>query len=181
MRVRSLPPTVAGGALGIAVLGALAAAVLGGGRVAARSPADAKYVGEKYCRICHFREYKIWQKTRHAAAWRSLSEEERVMPECYTCHVTGHDRQGGYLSEEKTPHLVGVQCESCHGAGSSHVEAAKREEAGEALRGLISKTGDNACVECHNPHTNPKSRRSPSGDDSTFHGGGRSTRPPRVH
>ncbi len=118
----------------------------------ARPPADAQYIGQKKCRICHFKEFRSWKKMKHAGSWNVLSVEERERPECYRCHVTGYGRPGGYVSEEETPHLRGVQCEACHGPGSAHAEAAKVEEDEAKIDALIDKKPRGRCVECHNPH-----------------------------
>ncbi len=139
----------------LVVLGCLAAvlvAVATGKHVAARPPKDAVYIGQKKCRVCHFKEYRSWKKTKHAKAWDNLPEKDRSRPECYRCHVTGFDRSGGYLSEEETPQLTGVQCEACHGPGDVHAEVAKEEESEEKIDALTDKVPQNTCNECHNAH-----------------------------
>jgi hypothetical protein len=102
--------------------------------------------------VCHFKEYRSWKKTKHAKAWDNLPEKDRSRPECYRCHVTGYDRSGGYLSDEETPQLRGVQCEACHGPGDVHAEVAKEEESEEKIDALIDKVPQNTCNECHNAH-----------------------------
>jgi hypothetical protein len=50
-------------------------------------------------------------------------------PECVSCHVVGwsarefHPYASGYLDEVKTPHLMHVGCEDCHGPCEKHVDA----------------------------------------------------------
>jgi hypothetical protein len=74
----------------------------------------------------------VWKKSGHAKAWPTLLETDpprNFDPECISCHVVGWSPQnyrpfvGGYLSEEQTPHLVHVGCETCHGPGENHVKA----------------------------------------------------------
>jgi ribosomal protein L40E len=152
IEMRRLPAYVRG-LLALAALAALAGAALLGYRpVSAEQPEQATFVGEKKCRACHFKEYRSWKKTKHAGAWDSLEEKDRTREACVRCHVTGHGEQGGFVSEERTPRLKGVQCESCHGPGSAHVDAAKDDQPEEKVRPLINKVPQNTCVKCHNTH-----------------------------
>jgi hypothetical protein len=91
-----------------------------------------RFVGSKECQSCHEESYKVWKKSGHAKAWQTLLEADpprNFDPECIGCHVVGWSPQNyrpfvsGYLSEEKTPHLVDVGCETCHGPGERHVAA----------------------------------------------------------
>ena len=138
------------------VLATCAALVLmlaaAGSRIFAGPPQDAKYVGQKTCRTCHLEPYKKWKRMKHANAWSNLPRKDRARPKCYRCHVTGHGEDGGFVSEKRTPHLTGVQCESCHGPGSPHVAAAKSKEPVVRVMGLINRVPQNTCVACHNPH-----------------------------
>jgi nitrate/TMAO reductase-like tetraheme cytochrome c subunit len=90
------------------------------------------FVGSKECKSCHEESYKVWKKSGHAKAWETLLEKDpprNFDPECISCHVVGWSPQNyrpftsGFLSEEKTPHLVDVGCETCHGPGEKHVKA----------------------------------------------------------
>ncbi len=90
------------------------------------------FVGSKECESCHEESYKVWKKSGHAKAWQTLlgaDPPRNFDPECISCHVVGWSPQNyrpfqsGYLSEEKTPHLVNVGCETCHGPGEQHVKA----------------------------------------------------------
>ena len=73
--------------------------------------------------------------------------------------VTPADRKG-FESVEASGHLLGVQCEACHGAGSNHVEAAtkvtneKREFKADEKKFIQRKT--TKCANCHNPHVSHK-------------------------
>ena len=132
-------------------LAVVLAALAAGRRVSAEPPKDATYIGQKKCRICHFRQFLKWKKSKHAKTWQTLSKEDKTRPECIVCHVTGYKEPSGYVSEEKTPHLTGVHCEACHGPGSVHAEVAKEEESEEKIDALIIKT-PTTCAKCHKPH-----------------------------
>ena len=47
----------------------------------ARSPQAellGKYVGAQKCRSCHEESYRVWVKSRHATAWKSLKETKQI-------------------------------------------------------------------------------------------------------
>lgn len=127
-------------------------------------PADATFVGEKACKKCHFKQHKTWSSMKHSTAWEVLSEEHRDPAQadedgrvCISCHVTGWGKPGGFVDAETSAHLLGVQCESCHGAGSAHVELCKqmkkekRKHFNEGEDSLQTLRTTN-CSNCHNPH-----------------------------
>lgn len=148
-------------------------------------PSGTEFVGAETCGKCHTKAYAKWETSRHAHALESLKTgrkgEEATWisrihdPECLACHVTGWSPTeyvrftSGYSSETATPHLLGQQCENCHGPGKAHVDAEyafkkspKREqrEAAEKQRGamhldkeLVSKRG--TCIKCHDGDNSP--------------------------
>ncbi len=103
---------------------------------AAAADEEPPYEGRKKCGGCHKSQYKFWRDTTHATAVESLapgvkaeekdnagldpdkdySEDE----DCVGCHVTGFGKEGGYDMDDPSKYLVGVTCESCHGAGSEY-------------------------------------------------------------
>ena len=84
---------------------------------------SATYVGWKNCETCHPEIAGSWQNTRHAKAIESLKKsKQETLPACVKCHVTGYEKDGGFIDNELTPEMAGVQCEVCHGPGSDHVE-----------------------------------------------------------
>ncbi|HET7498373.1 MAG TPA: multiheme c-type cytochrome [Candidatus Eisenbacteria bacterium] len=100
------------------------------------------YLGEKNCRRCHETEYELYSKQQHAQAFATLVKNQRdSTPECLPCHVTGMGQAGGFVSKESTPDLVNVQCENCHGMGTTH--------------GSGNVVGPEVCVTCHNPAQDP--------------------------
>jgi hypothetical protein len=66
--------------------------------------------------------------------------------ECVECHVTGFGKWGGFDGASKSPDLAGVQCEECHGPGSSH-PATANIRGGEAARAV--------CRKCHTRSRSP--------------------------
>jgi hypothetical protein len=74
--------------------------------------------------------------------------------------------EGGYVSAEKTPQLISVGCEDCHGPGGAHVAA---EEGGDvALQKKLqkamlitkaeaadSKSKKQNCYTCHDLDNSP--------------------------
>jgi cytochrome c5 len=125
--------------------------------------AQNKYVGEKMCGMCHKGEKKgaqleIWQKSKHAEAYKTLTGAKAAeiakakglkkaaneSPECLGCHAITAD-----------PKFIvdGVQCESCHGAGSAYKSVMK--DKAKAIAAGLTDFKDNAAIEkvcktCHN-------------------------------
>jgi len=140
-------------ACSLGVLGAIAGSVL---LYAAGVPKDARYVGANKCMACHMKEYKSWQKTKHATVFAQLQGDEVKKADCVKCHTTAYGQPGGFTSVEQTPNLENVQCEACHGQGSAHIEAAKSAPESGDWDKKINKVPQNVCVDCHNPHINRK-------------------------
>lgn len=100
------------------------------------------YLGEKNCRRCHETEYQMYTQQHHAHAFATLTKNQRdSTPECLPCHVVGMGQAGGFVSKENTPELVNVQCENCHGMGTTH--------------GSGNVVGPEVCVTCHSPSQDP--------------------------
>jgi predicted CXXCH cytochrome family protein len=113
------------------------------------SEQSAAYVGLKKCALCHSAIKDSWQNTRHAKAIESLKKsKQESLPACVKCHVTGYERDGGYIDYELTPEMAGVQCEVCHGPGSDHV-------ASPAKKNIIKKTDVEVCRQCHTVKQDP--------------------------
>jgi hypothetical protein len=130
-----------------------------------------RYVGSKKCaESCHEPSYEVWRKSKHAKAFDTLlkaSPPRDADPECIACHVTGwyaqgfSPYQGGFLSQEKTRHLIDVGCESCHGPGGAHCDAEMGSN--EALKLKLRKAAvvtkaeaeKRLCVTCHDLDNSP--------------------------
>lgn len=107
------------------------------------------YVGEKECRECHREHYNAWRRTSHGRAFSDLiRSRESHLPEKTKRTVTGWMERTGFVDRRESSHLFNVQCESCHGRGSAHVESK-----GEALETLIKP--ETTCVQCHSPEQDP--------------------------
>ena len=129
------------------------------------------YVGAKGCKTCHNtkkqgRQYKIWLKTKHAQAYKTLASEEakaiakkkgiedpQKADECLQCHVTGHGVDAKQI-RKKYSIEEGVSCESCHGPGSVYKKkktmiAISKGEIDPASVGLVIPD-EKTCKKCHN-------------------------------
>ena len=132
----------------------------------------AQYVGLSRCRPCHLPQAKSWQETKMAKAFELLkpgvaAESKRAHKidpnkdythdvSCLPCHVTGYGKPGGFESVEKTPALVGVQCEQCHGAGAGYLKPnlmslqnKEYKRAELVAAGLVIPEAQ-TCESCHN-------------------------------
>ncbi len=135
---------------------------------ALQHPSGAKYVGAEKCGECHTKAFAKWSETGHASAFDSIREGRRGIPrmfdpECLSCHVTGwHPQQAlrydsGYINEKMSAHLLGNQCENCHGPGSKHIELIENDDI-EAARKLVKVTQKQAqtfCYTCHDLDNSP--------------------------
>ncbi len=83
---------------------------------------QGNFVGSKQCPSCHEAIYQNWLGSPHARAWQTLkAKQAEANPSCLRCHSTGYGSKGGFSNPAETPHLAGVQCESCHGPASGHL------------------------------------------------------------
>ena len=113
--------------------------------------AATKYVGHEKCAPCHSGTglYKSWQETRHAKAIDSLKKNNQEgLAACVKCHVTGYEKNNGFIDYELTPEMSGVQCEACHGPGEKHISNPMGEKP-------VRNPGEAVCRECHTPGQDP--------------------------
>ena len=104
------------------------------------------YLGWKACAECHDEEANGWQKTRHSRAFENLKTAGQAdLPDCVRCHVVAYNIEGGFIDEELTAELGGVQCEECHGPGITHVEDPEKPEA------VVASPSEQICRKCHTP------------------------------
>ncbi len=115
-----------------------------------REQGQSPFVGEETCLTCHQTEHKAWSASNHAMAYDSLEAVGKSFdPACIQCHVVGFDKPGGFIDMSMTGHLMGVQCESCHGAGRAHVEAQ-----GKVALPSSDWNKEKMCAQCHTqPHS----------------------------
>lgn len=113
---------------------------------------EPSYVGIEICSNCHEEERAVWQKTAHARAYETLETGHKEFNlDCVSCHVTGYEKPGG-STVTHVANLKDVQCEVCHGPGSSHADE-------PAKAGLIRRTpARTLCASaCHHPpHVTPE-------------------------
>jgi hypothetical protein len=110
---------------------------------------DKTFVGSQSCQECHedqYESYTAYSKKAHSyqsvqVMRKGLTDKE--YHECLQCHATGYGQPGGFVSEEETPQLQNLGCESCHGAGSVHVETGDAED-------IIGELTVADCERCHN-------------------------------
>ncbi|MCK5194549.1 MAG: cytochrome c family protein, partial [Desulfobulbaceae bacterium] len=132
------------------------------------------FVGTKACKKCHIKQYKSWAKTNMSRAYDILKPNERTEAkkkvgldpekdytkdsECLPCHTTGYGRPGGFINSEETPQLVGISCESCHGAGKEYTKKQYMHSKNKEYKrvdivkvGLVSPVTSERCTaSCHN-------------------------------
>lgn len=132
------------------------------------APAGAPtYVGVETCFQCHRAAVQFWQqaavelpgkdeqgnaivrKLSHATAWDTLVHEGKDQDRsCVGCHSVGFGEPGGYCKTSEVDFRQNVQCESCHGPASLHVE-----NAGDPSKLVRAKVGEDVCRKCHQvPH-----------------------------
>ncbi|MDO8663114.1 MAG: cytochrome c family protein [Candidatus Omnitrophota bacterium] len=130
--------------------------------------ANHKYVGIKKCSMCHKSEskgnqYGQWLSTKHAKAYETLATpaaqetgqkagvtgNPQEAPQCLKCHITGYG-QDASLFEAGFAKVDGVQCESCHGAGSDYMPIAVMKDKAKAIEAGLIMPAKEGCVKCHN-------------------------------
>ena len=105
-----------------------------------------RYAGSRACRRCHYQQYTAWQHTAHATAINTLKQRHSEHDSaCLPCHTTGMN-QGGFISMQQTPQLVGVQCEACHGTASAHLAAPDNK---------LPPVNARTCQHCHTRERDP--------------------------
>lgn len=134
------------------------------------------FVGTKQCKMCHNKadegkQYDTWKKMKHSRAYtvllgdkakevalaQGLDVPPHESPACLKCHVTGYDVKAKKFSI-KAKKTEGVQCESCHGPASGHLEDGKKirmkkDTTVNVLDNIIRPLAKD-CIQCHND-TNP--------------------------
>jgi hypothetical protein len=104
------------------------------------------YVSAEDCKRCHAAQYDRWRLSKHARAYTNLPDSARRQTECLECHTTGLGEPGGFVLDGVGPDFKGVQCEECHGPGSSHPATRVRSDGPAAQR---------ECKRCHNKSRSP--------------------------
>jgi len=127
--------------------------------------AQNKYIGVKQCSMCHKTEKQgkqsdIWQKSAHANAYKTLATDKakevakakgitKAAPEaaeCLDCHAKPVDAK---LADKGYDMKDGVQCETCHGAGSAFKTMSVMKDKAKAVAAGLREFKDNAAIEAH--------------------------------
>ncbi|MGH7730792.1 MAG: multiheme c-type cytochrome [Candidatus Eiseniibacteriota bacterium] len=99
-----------------------------------------RFLGADLCMRCHQSEGEQWKTTSHSVAWKTLTDGGNdTKAECVGCHVVGYRKPGGFQSVTDAPRLANVQCENCHGMGTTH----------ESFANPKKTVTEATCVECH--------------------------------
>ncbi len=129
--------------------------------------ARAGYVGSDTCKNCHKTAHAIWAASPHSGAYKTLQSATNPSlrefdAECIVCHTIGFRYTGGFEDMAKTPKLINVGCESCHGPCEIHKnnpndkaiwalinpwKAPKGEAAAQKSKRMLRIEG--MCRECH--------------------------------
>jgi hypothetical protein len=119
------------------------------------------------------KEWKSWSASNLAQTFEVLKPGERTEAKqnagldpdtdyttdvtCLPCHTTGYGAKGGFVDIESTPHLAGVGCEVCHGAGKDYIAEGTMTLKNKAYKkseliplGLVDQVAEAQCVSCHN-------------------------------
>lgn len=133
-----------------------------------------KYVGVSVCATCHKTEktgnqFGIWSNSAHSKAMETLKSEKSKeivtkmglkteafeSPECLKCHTTGYG-SAAEMFDAKFKAVDGVQCESCHGAGSDYkvmkIMKSREESINNGMNNILVADGsaEKLCKTCHN-------------------------------
>ncbi len=130
----------------------------------------AEYVGAKKCKACHMKQFKSWDATTMSKSFENLkpgvkaaektkakldpNKDYTTDKDCLRCHTTGYGKPGGFVSLEKTPDLINVQCEGCHGPGGDFTQIMKKNkefklDEVKAAGLTVPNEKENNCMECH--------------------------------
>lgn len=162
-------------------------------RIETVSASDAEFVDASKCKLCHNKpnegqQYATWEKMPHAHAFEllksdaalSLGKEKGLADipsksaECLKCHVTGYNAETKAHPNGLTLES-GVQCGSCHGPGSLHLEDGKalrmNKDAGIDVAANLAAISAETCAQCHNeasPTWDPARYTLESGETTGF-------------
>lgn len=141
--------------------------------VSSKNAAAFKYVGVSKCQTCHKtdaqgKQFDIWQNSKHSQAWKTLQTDAAdklakdkgfttkaaETPQCIKCHVLGKDLNPDELADSFVKE-DGVQCETCHGAGSEYKAMSVMKDKQKAIDNGMNPISDKnqLCITCHNPES----------------------------
>ena len=112
----------------------------------------ATFVGAHSCKDCHEKAYKTWRRSGHANTMDHLTSSKENELRCLFCHSTDAQTK---LSEYQHEN---VQCEACHGPGSTHVQMARQNRSTKANPGGLQVFKKSVCQSCHDSSRSPSLR-----------------------
>jgi predicted CXXCH cytochrome family protein len=110
------------------------------------------------CGNCHSGHQRDWRTTAHAGAWSTLVASGAQQALCNACHSVSHAGNpavapAGYARVADAAYHD-VQCESCHGAGYTHVLEPDLT-ANHPLARVAVTDSLASCAECHTGNHQP--------------------------
>jgi hypothetical protein len=128
-----------------------------------------QYVGVDGCKTCHKsaksgEQFRIWSEGPHARAYATLASEESAAiakkvglktsaqeaPECLKCHATACGLKAEQIAKDPLKLEDGVQCESCHGAGSLYKKMSTMKDHAKSVAAGLIEINSATCTACHN-------------------------------
>jgi hypothetical protein len=117
-------------------------------------PGASNFKLSQACQPCHEKAVLTWEKSGHARAMATLQKVKKEFDSsCVACHNTGVGKLGGFVDLYKTPLMVNVQCESCHGAGKEHIQNPASVK--------MKTNGPATCLVCHTKSNSPEFQFAP--------------------
>ncbi len=112
------------------------------------APASYRAAGSDSCLKCHVADAEAWHHSAHSHAGQTLARKGSfdADPYCLQCHATNFGLPGGFVSPKRTPALMVVGCESCHGPSAAHVERPSVHTTFAAM---------DQCIRCHDHENSP--------------------------
>jgi predicted CXXCH cytochrome family protein len=120
---------------------------------------DSNAAPAQACGQCHASAQSRWLTTAHADAWAGLQGSGHAQEFCEGCHTVnalGNAATGSVgwsATQDSRYHDVG--CESCHGAGQSHIDAPSSGGPLASLKVVDDEGNFLSCGECHNGSHHP--------------------------
>lgn len=122
------------------------------------------------CGNCHVGQQTKWAETAHASAYQTLASlpAGTAVAVCYNCHTVSSKGNGltttnrGWQAVQDSAYRD-VQCESCHGPGTTHVTAPNRTNyplarigmAGTGVPAAATGSANATCEACHSGSQSP--------------------------
>ena len=111
------------------------------------------------CGNCHVGQQSRWQGTAHADAWAGLQASGHAQESCEGCHTVnprGNPAVGeGGWGTTQDPRYHDVQCESCHGPGTTHVANPDVDSNHPLAQLTVGSDLTTSCGECHSGEHHP--------------------------